>query len=47
MSQKSCDQIVMPDIEDLFADFEQEFDWIMYNKKASVNALYWKKDSSK
>ena len=47
MSQKSCDQTAMPDIENLFTDFEQEFDWIMYNKKASVNALYWKKDSSK
>ena len=47
MSQKFCDQTAMPDTENLFADFEQEFNWIMYNKKASVNTLYWKKDSNK
>ena len=47
MSQKSCDQTAMPDTENLFADFEQKFDWIIYNKKASVNTLYWKKNLSK
>ena len=26
ISQKSCDQTAMPDIENLFVDFEQEFD---------------------
>ena len=47
MSQKSHNQAAMPDTKDLFADFEQEFDWITYNKKASVNTLYQKKDLSK
>ena len=47
MSQKSCDQVAMLDTKDLFTNFEQEFDWIMYNKKASINTLYWKKNSSK
>ena len=40
MSQKSCDQTAMPDTEDLFTNFEQKFNQIMYNKKASVNTLY-------
>ena len=47
MSQKSHNQTAMPDIKNLFINFEQEFNWIMYNKKTSVNTLYWKKDSSK
>ena len=47
MSQKFCDQTVIFNIKDLFTNFEQEFNWIMYNKKASVNTLYWKKNSSK
>ena len=47
MSQKSHNQTAMSDTEDLFVDFEQKFDWIMYNKKAFINTLYWKKNSSK
>ena len=47
ISQKSRNQTAMPDTKDLFADFEQKFNQIIYNKKASVNTLYQKKDSSK
>ena len=37
----------MLDIKNLFADFKQKFDWIIYNKKTFINTLYWKKDSNK
>ena len=47
MSQKFYNQTIMPDTEDLFVDFKQEFNWIMYNKKAFINTLYQKKDLSK
>ena len=47
MSQKFCDQIAMPDTEDLFINFEQKFNQITYNKKAFINTLYQKKDLSK
>ena len=37
----------MSDIKNLFINFEQEFNQIMYNKKAFVNALYQKKNTNK
>ena len=40
MNQKFYNQTAMFDTENLFTDFKQKFDWIMYNKKASVNTLY-------
>ena len=47
MSQKFCNQTAMPDIKNLFINFKQEFNQITYNKKAFINTLYQKKDSSK